>query len=179
MRAWARSSPASIGQGAREGAHSTARRARRAGWRRRKMACRRRCRRRCGQLSAPGWAFHWALEFPEVFHGKRPDPLDAEQANKAAWMDGFVGNPPFAGKNGIIEAGGENYLPWLQVVARGRARERRPGGAFLPARVSPARRARHHRLHRHQHHCAGRHAGDRAQVHGGARRRSSTTPFAR
>lgn len=68
------------------------------------------------ELSAPGWAFHWALEFPEVFHGKRPDPLDGEQANRAAWMDGIVGNPPFAGKNGIIEAGGENYLPWLQVV---------------------------------------------------------------
>lgn len=71
------------------------------------------------QLSSPGWAFHWALEFPEVFHGKRPDPLDAEQANKAAWMDGFVGNPPFAGKNSLIEAGGENYLPWLQEVHEG------------------------------------------------------------
>ncbi|WP_254380212.1 DNA methyltransferase [Corallococcus exiguus] len=70
-------------------------------------------------LSSPGWTFHWPLEFPEVFHGKRPDPLDKEQSNKAAWMDGFVGNPPFAGKNGVIDAGGENYLPWLQVVHEG------------------------------------------------------------
>lgn len=63
--------------------------------------------------------FHWPLEFPEVFHGQRPDPLDAEQVNKAAWMDGFIGNPPFAGKNNIIDAGGENYLPWLQAVHEG------------------------------------------------------------
>ncbi len=68
------------------------------------------------ELSAPPHAFHWPLEFPEIFHGKRPDPLDADQTSAAAWMDAFVGNPPFAGKNGIIEAGGECYLPWLQVV---------------------------------------------------------------
>ncbi|MDP3154124.1 MAG: N-6 DNA methylase [Archangium sp.] len=67
-------------------------------------------------LTSPPHAFHWALEFPEVFHGKRPDPLDAEQPNKAAWMDAFVGNPPFMGKNGIIDTGGEGYLPWLQTV---------------------------------------------------------------
>jgi hypothetical protein len=63
--------------------------------------------------------FHWHLEFPEIFHGTRPDPLDADQKNTAAWMDGFVGNPPFAGKNGIIDAGGEAYLPWLQTVHEG------------------------------------------------------------
>ncbi|WP_235685894.1 DNA methyltransferase [Corallococcus silvisoli] len=70
-------------------------------------------------FSAPSWTFHWPLEFPEVFHGSRPDPLDNEQPNKAAWMDGFVGNPPFAGKNSIIDAGGANYLPWLQAVHEG------------------------------------------------------------
>ncbi|MFY2562605.1 DNA methyltransferase [Corallococcus terminator] len=70
-------------------------------------------------FSAPPWTFHWPLEFPEVFHGRRPDPLDNEQPNKAAWIDGFVGNPPFAGKNSIIETGGENYLPWLQAVHEG------------------------------------------------------------
>lgn len=63
--------------------------------------------------------FHWPLEFPEVFHGLRPDPLEDEQVNKAAWMDAFIGNPPFAGKNNIIDAGGEAYLPWLQVVHDG------------------------------------------------------------
>ncbi|WP_342380326.1 N-6 DNA methylase [Myxococcus stipitatus] len=70
-------------------------------------------------FSAPAWTFHWPLEFPEVFHGSRPDPLDNEQPNKAAWIDGFVGNPPFAGKNAIIETGGESYLPWLQAVHEG------------------------------------------------------------
>ncbi|MFP2957874.1 DNA methyltransferase [Myxococcus sp. 1LA] len=70
-------------------------------------------------FSAPPWTFHWPLEFPEVFHGNRPDPLDNEQPNKAAWIDGLVGNPPFAGKNAIIETGGENYLPWLQAVHEG------------------------------------------------------------
>lgn len=71
------------------------------------------------ELTAPEGTFHWPLEFPEVFHGKRPDPLDNEQTDKAAWMDGFVGNPPFAGKNGISEAGGENYVPWLQALHEG------------------------------------------------------------
>ncbi|RKG97707.1 hypothetical protein D7X32_31795 [Corallococcus carmarthensis] len=70
-------------------------------------------------FSAPAWTFHWPLEFPEVFHGSRPDPLDNEQPNKTAWIDGFVGNPPFAGKNAIIDTGGENYLPWLQAVHEG------------------------------------------------------------
>ncbi|WP_338867916.1 DNA methyltransferase [Myxococcus stipitatus] len=70
-------------------------------------------------FSAPTWTFHWPLEFPEVFHGSRPDPLDNEQPNKAAWVDGFVGNPPFAGKNAIIETGGESYLPWLQATHEG------------------------------------------------------------
>ncbi len=56
--------------------------------------------------------FHWWLEFPEVFHGKRPDPLDAEQVNKAAWVDAFVGNPPFMSKNGI-SALSVAYVPWL------------------------------------------------------------------
>jgi hypothetical protein len=63
--------------------------------------------------------FHWMLEFPEVFHGKRPDPLDSDQVNRAAWMDSFVGNPPFMGKNGISEFGGPAYLPWLQTLHEG------------------------------------------------------------
>jgi Eco57I restriction-modification methylase/MmeI, target recognition domain len=63
--------------------------------------------------------FHWMLEFPEVFHAERPDPLDNARVNRAAYMDGFVGNPPFAGKNGISETGGENYLPWLQAIHEG------------------------------------------------------------
>ncbi|RKI00699.1 hypothetical protein D7Y15_37670 [Corallococcus sp. AB030] len=64
-------------------------------------------------LSSPGWTFHWPLEFPEVFHGKRPDPLDDEQANKAAWMDGFIGNPPFMGGIQVSGTFGDAYLDWL------------------------------------------------------------------
>ncbi|MFO0710811.1 MAG: DNA methyltransferase [Sandaracinus sp.] len=61
-------------------------------------------------------AFHWMLEFPEVFYAERPDPLDSDQVNRAAYMDAFIGNPPFAGKNGITEANGEGYIEWLQAA---------------------------------------------------------------
>jgi hypothetical protein len=64
-------------------------------------------------------AFHWMVEFPEVFYAERPDPLDADQVNRAAYMDAFVGNPPFAGKNGISHANGNRYLPWLASVHEG------------------------------------------------------------
>lgn len=57
--------------------------------------------------------FHWMLEFPEVFHGKRPDPLDSEQVNKAAWMDAFVGNPPFMGGSQVSSNFGDAYRDWL------------------------------------------------------------------
>ncbi len=63
--------------------------------------------------------FHWMIEFPEVFYQERPDPLDGGRVNGAAMMDGFVGNPPFMGKNGISEQGGAAYLPWLQTVHEG------------------------------------------------------------
>jgi hypothetical protein len=63
--------------------------------------------------------FHWWLEFPEVFHRERLDPLDADRANHAALMDAFVGNPPFAGKNGIAASNGEGYLDWLKTIHPG------------------------------------------------------------
>lgn len=55
----------------------------------------------------PERPFHWELEFPEVF-GKGRDGFDS-----------FVGNPPFSGKNGISEAGGDEYIPWLQTIHQG------------------------------------------------------------
>ena len=74
-------------------------------------------RRECERLSAEVRArlpiFHWMLEFPEVFYAARPDPLDGMKANKAAFMDAFVGNPPFAGKNAISDANPPGYLDWL------------------------------------------------------------------
>lgn len=71
------------------------------------------------ELSAPAYCFHWPLEFPEVFHGKRPDPLEADQANKAAWMDSFVGNPPFMGGGQLSGTFGDAYLSWLLSVHEG------------------------------------------------------------
>ncbi len=45
--------------------------------------------------------FHWELEFPEVFLRENPG------------FDAIVGNPPFAGKNTIIEGNADNYQDWL------------------------------------------------------------------
>ncbi len=55
----------------------------------------------------PARPFHWELEFPEVF-GKGRDGFDS-----------FVGNPPFSGKNGILESGGDEYIHWLQALHEG------------------------------------------------------------
>lgn len=60
--------------------------------------------------------FHWMLEFPEVFCDDREDPLDGQRPNGKAWVDAFVGNPPFAGKNEITQNGGPGYLEWLQAM---------------------------------------------------------------
>lgn len=64
-------------------------------------------------------AFHWMIELPEVFFLGREDPLAGGEVNRAAYFDAFVGNPPFAGKNGISETGGPGYLEWLQEVHEG------------------------------------------------------------
>jgi hypothetical protein len=54
---------------------------------------------RTGDRPVP--AFHWQIEFPEVF------------TRENGGFDAFVGNPPFAGKNTIAAATRDNYLPWL------------------------------------------------------------------
>lgn len=59
------------------------------------------------------------IELPEVFFFEQADPLEGGEKNRAAYFDAFVGNPPFAGKNGISETGGPGYLEWLQVVHEG------------------------------------------------------------
>lgn len=60
-------------------------------------------------------AFHWMIELPEVFWVKRKDPLDRGKVGGRAWIDAFVGNPPFAGKNAVVAmAGGECMLDWLK-----------------------------------------------------------------
>ena len=49
-------------------------------------------------------AFHWEIEFPEVF------------ARENGGFDAFVGNPPFAGKNNLINGNREGYLDWLKNI---------------------------------------------------------------
>ena len=53
--------------------------------------------------------FHWEIEFPEVF---RPD----EHLRRTAGFDAIVGNPPFAGKNTLIDGHAEGYLDWLKLA---------------------------------------------------------------
>jgi N-6 DNA Methylase len=53
--------------------------------------------------------FHWALEFPEVF------PLN-EIGIPTGGFDVIVGNPPFAGKNTLIEGNPDAYLDWLKTI---------------------------------------------------------------
>jgi hypothetical protein len=60
--------------------------------------------------------FHWMIEFPEVFYAERPDPLDGGRLNGAAWMDAFVGNPPFLGGRRISGEFGDEYSQWLELI---------------------------------------------------------------
>ncbi len=64
-------------------------------------------------------AFHWGVEFPEVFYGERPDPLDGDRVNRVAWMDAFVGNPPFMGGSTIWPNLGGAYRDWLLQTHQG------------------------------------------------------------
>ncbi len=48
--------------------------------------------------------FHWEIEFPEVFERENPG------------FDGFVGNPPFAGKNSVAAGNVAGYPSWLKEV---------------------------------------------------------------
>jgi hypothetical protein len=59
---------------------------------------------RADGVETPVTPFHWEIEFPEVF--------DRENGG----FDVIVGNPPFGGKNIIIEANRNGYLDWLKTV---------------------------------------------------------------
>ncbi len=56
--------------------------------------------------------FHWFVEFPEVFFVERHDPLDCGLANGAAYVDAFVGNPPFASGLTLSTQFGNNFALW-------------------------------------------------------------------
>ncbi|NBC34024.1 MAG: N-6 DNA methylase [Alphaproteobacteria bacterium] len=60
-----------------------------------------------GQGTFPVRPFHWPLEFPEVFD--RPDP----------GFDAIIGNPPFAGKNTLLNSNRSGYLDWLKAIHEG------------------------------------------------------------
>lgn len=63
-------------------------------------------------------AFHWMLEFPEVFYAERPDPLAGGKPG-VAWMDAFVGNPPFMGGTFVRDRESPAYRDWLFEAAPG------------------------------------------------------------
>ena len=63
--------------------------------------------------------FHWHLEFPEVFYQERPDPLEAGNVNRAAYMEAFVGNPPFMGSPQIARRLGPAYREWTFALHHG------------------------------------------------------------
>lgn len=52
----------------------------------------------------PVTPFHWEIEFPEVFDRENPG------------FDIIVGNPPFAGKNTLINGNRKGYLNWLKAL---------------------------------------------------------------
>ena len=56
--------------------------------------------------------FHWEIEFPEVFQ------LDANLYVQGGF-NALVGNPPFAGRNTVIEGHASEYPEWLKAVHEG------------------------------------------------------------
>ncbi|MEY4548608.1 MAG: hypothetical protein RL685_4803, partial [Pseudomonadota bacterium] len=68
------------------------------------------------ELRATQVPFHWMLEYPEVFCDARPDPLDGDTLNGAAWVDSFIGNPPFMGGGSVSGSLGNSYRDWLPLM---------------------------------------------------------------
>lgn len=52
-------------------------------------------------------AFHWELEFPEVFE------------TGSYGFDCFIGNPPFGGKNTLLASSPRSYVEWLKAIHPG------------------------------------------------------------
>lgn len=53
--------------------------------------------------------FHWEIEFPEVFAADT-------QGHLQGGFDAIVGNPPYAGKNTLINGNRDGYPDWLKVI---------------------------------------------------------------
>ncbi len=63
--------------------------------------------------------FHWMIEFPDVFWDKRQDPLEPGAEKVVAYVDAFVGNPPFMGVVPLTDSEGPNYACWLRAIHTG------------------------------------------------------------
>ncbi|KYF68776.1 hypothetical protein BE15_08765 [Sorangium cellulosum] len=68
--------------------------------------------------SPPLPAFHWALEFPEVFEEPRAggEPPGGAPGPRSGRLDAFVGNPPFLGGKRISTDHGDVYAAWLEAL---------------------------------------------------------------
>ena len=76
----------------------------------------------------PIFPFHWEIEFPEVFgramggessqSGSQPFPHRPTPIPQPLFsgFDAIVGNPPFAGKNTLINSNRDGYLDWLKSI---------------------------------------------------------------
>ncbi|WP_433935199.1 DNA methyltransferase [Sorangium cellulosum] len=68
--------------------------------------------------SPPLPAFHWALEFPEVF--QEPGAADERPGGapepRSGRLDAFIGNPPFLGGKRISTDHGDVYAAWLEAL---------------------------------------------------------------
>jgi hypothetical protein len=85
------------------------------------------------QMHAATPPFHWPLEFPEVFYAGRPDPLEANKTNRVAWMDAFIGNPPFVGGRRMSGEFGGAYTDFLSCVYGSESGDRASTNADLSA----------------------------------------------
>lgn len=63
----------------------------------------------------PVMPFHWEIEFPEVFTSASPATNHQPSATSSGF-DAIVGNPPFAGKNSLINSNRDGYLDWLKAI---------------------------------------------------------------
>ncbi len=113
----------------------------------------------CAHGPHPLRPFHWEAEFPEVF-GVDPKADPERAANPG--FDAIVGNPPFAGKNTLINGNRAHYLEWLQTLHPGAHGNADLVAHFVRRAYRAAAPGRVLRPDRDQHRGPGRHARERA-----------------
>ena len=115
--------------------------------------------RDCAAGEHPLRPFHWEIEFPEVFAGDD------------GGFDAIVGNPPFAGKNTLINGNRDTICDWLQTLHAGAHGNADLVAHFFRRAFGLLRQGRLLRADRHQHDRPGRHARERAARDARRRRR--------